>query len=140
MAKLTDLPKELRLTASRMKHLERMPAEEARHRAGHIQGLEQRSPVTGEYQQLVLAHTSRLLASLPVAEYLASIRHLNEMASASPGGGIDSPAHGFRAAASKLKSEHVYPPGLVDACERRLLGKDPMFEADIDAILFPRSE
>jgi hypothetical protein len=135
MAKISDIPAEHRSVASRMKHLETMPAEEARHRAAHVARLEEKTPLTGEGRALMQAHSSRILRSLPVAEYLAKLKHYHETANAMPGGGIDSPAHELRAAAAKLRGENQFPPGLVSACEERLLGKSPEYDCDLDAVL-----
>ncbi len=136
MAKLNGLPKALRDVASRFRYLDSMPTEEARCRAAHIYDIEQRCPMTGEAQQLMLAHTGRLAAALPVGDYLRQLAHLNDLAQQAPGTGLDSPAHDFRAAAVKLKGENVYMPGLVAACERWLVGREPMFDqADIPAIM-----
>ena len=123
MARLTDVPKEHRDVASRFKHLERMPAEEARHRAAHIHHLENRCPLTGDLREITLAHTSRLAESLPVGEYLAQLRHLNEMTDQMPATGIDSPRYDFLRAADQLRAANTYPPGFVRACEEWMQGR-----------------
>ena len=136
MAKLNDLPKALRDVASQFRYLDDMPPEEARCREAHIYNIEQRCPMTGEAQQLMLAHTGRLAAALPVGEYLRQLAHLNDLAQQAPGTGLDSSAHDFRAAAMKLKGENVYMPGLVAAADRWVLGREPIFDqADIGAIM-----
>jgi len=135
MANLEDIREDHRSVASRMKHLETMPAEEARHRAAHVARLEEKAPLTGEGRDLMRAHASRMLRSLPVGEYLAKLKHYHETANAMPGGSIDSPAHELRAAAAKLRGDNQYPPGLVNACEERLLGKSPEYDCDLDAVL-----
>jgi hypothetical protein len=77
MAKLSDIPAELRSTASRIKFLESMPAEEVRHRAAYCAAMEERAPATGEGRQLVMAHAARLLNALPVGEYLDKLTIFN---------------------------------------------------------------
>ena len=124
MATLNDIPAEHRSTASRIKHLDRMPAAEAIHRAKHVRSLEEKAAPTGEIRDLTFAHTSRLLSTIPVKEYLERIAHLNELAAQLPGG-IDGAGHEARQAAFKLKADNTYPPGLVEACGKRLLGKEP---------------
>jgi hypothetical protein len=134
MAKLTDLPKHLRNTASGFKWIDSMPAEEARHRAAHIHQLEQRCPATGELQTLTFAHTKRLADALPVAEYLRQLRHLHEMADQLPGT-IDSARYDFLRAAGQLKAGNMFIPGLVRSCEMFLEGREHFFEgADISGV------
>lgn len=141
MAKPSDVPKEHRAIAEAFKHLESMPAEEARFRAGHIYKLEQRCPTTGELRDITLAYTARLAAALPVGEYMTQIRHLNLLAAEMPGTGINSPAHDCHEAVADLKAENVYAPGLVRACERFLEGQEPLFdECDIGAVTGVRRE
>src|SRR5260221_8656623 len=108
MAKLNGLPKALRDIASRFRYLDSMPTAEVRCRAEHIADIEHRSPLTGEAQQLMLAHTGRLAAALPVADLLRKLAHLNRLAQEAPGTGLDSAAHDFRAAAVQLKGQEGY--------------------------------
>jgi hypothetical protein len=112
-----------------------MTAEEARHRAAHIHQLEERSPLTGELQSLTLAHTKRLADALSVRDFLASLRHLDELAAQMPGHTIDSPWHDCQQAISDLRAENLFAPGLLAACEEFLAGKEPLYPADICAIL-----
>lgn len=140
MATLDDVAPEHRSVASRIKHLDKLPAEEARHRAAHVYRLEKNSPLTGEGQRLTLAHTSRILSSPPVGEYLAQLKHYNDLANQMGNGDGDilsNPAHQMRNAAADLKAKCQFPPGLVEACEQRLLGKNPAGwdECDLDAVL-----
>lgn len=141
MAKVTDLPAEHRSVASRMPHLERMPAEEARHRAAHVARLEEHAPMTGEGRTLAMGHATRLLQAIPVREYLDQLASYHEAASAlphhpAPGEIGLGPAGEMMRAGTEFKQAHVYVPGLVDACDRRLTGKEPNFDGcDIDAVL-----
>jgi hypothetical protein len=136
VAFLSDVPAAHRDIAARFPHLENMTGAEAAHRAAHIHRLEQRCPVTGELRDITMAHIKRLADALPVGEYLEQLRHLHEMAMTVGGASIDSPAHDFRRAAEELRSGNMYVPGLVQACERFLVHKDPLFdECDIGAVL-----
>jgi hypothetical protein len=139
MAELNKIPAEHRSVASRMPHLERMSAEEARHRAAHVARLEERAPMTGEGRTLAMGHAQRLLDAIPVREYLDQLQTYHEMADAMPNqarpGELFGPASEMRTAGNEFKQKHIYVPGLVDACNRRLLGKEPEYDCDIDAVL-----
>lgn len=136
MAKVTDVPREHRDIAGRFKHLDSMPAEEARHRARHIHELEQRCPTTGELRDLTFAHVARLASALPVAEYFSQIENLNQLAAELPGTGIDSARHDAYRAVDQIRQDNIYGPGLLAACERYLTGKDAQFDdCDIAAVL-----
>jgi hypothetical protein len=112
-----------------------MAAEELRHRAAYAYHVESGAPVTGEAKTALMALSSKILRSIPVAEYIANRKRLLELAADAPNG-FDSPGHDYRRAAAEIKAANHYVPGLVDACDRRLVGKDPGYpEADINAIL-----
>jgi hypothetical protein len=48
MATLADVATEHRSVAGRIKDLDKLPAEEARHRAAHVHQLERDSPLSGK--------------------------------------------------------------------------------------------
>ena len=145
MAALNDIPEELRSVASRMPHLEAMPAEEARHRAAHISRIEETAPMTAEGAALARAHARMLLEAPPVAEYLDKIAWYHDMAhemshQTAPDE-FSSDSGQMRAAGTKYQKAHMYAPGLLRACEERRLGREPAYdECDIDSVLGLKAE
>lgn len=133
MATVNDVATEHhRSVASRIKHLERMPAEEARHRAAYVANMEEKAPASGEGRSLVMGHAARLLAALPVKEYLDRLASLHELANEMQG----SDASDVQSAITEVKSQNAYIPGLVAACDARLMGEVPAWdECDLNEVL-----
>jgi hypothetical protein len=142
VASLAHVPAELRDTASGVPEdvRNRLQPEELRLRCREVKRIRDLTPVTGPATSEMLSHARRLLRAWPVREFLDRREELHSMASAMPSG-IDSPAHDLRRAASELKEQHVYPAGLVNACEARLNGWSAYYEdsagnrVDLDALL-----
>jgi hypothetical protein len=97
--------------------------------------------MTGEGGQVMRTHAQRLLDSLPIREFIDRHKQLLDIANSLPAGGIDSPSHEMRQAARKLEQEQEYAPGLLRACEHRLLGQEHSYdECDLDLVLGLKAE
>ena len=84
----------------------------------------------------MMTHTARILQSPPVAEYLAQLKRYEDLANQMPSGDINSPSHELRRAAADYQAKCQFPPGLVESCQRRLLGADPAYaDCHVDAVL-----
>jgi transposase len=134
MATVNDVPIQHRGLAGKipLKVLARLSRAELVYRVKHAKQLHDaaaKHPVP-ESALAVRDHAARILEAEPAAEYVETHRKHNERLQAAP-------AHlqwEYRAMMQEHKEAHEYPPGLVAAIERTLLGQAVIGDNELAAV------
>jgi len=112
--------------------LSRLSTEELRHRAAYACGVKQRATAQqGEHAIFLHAHARAVLGSEPAAEHVIEQGRLKRLAESAP----STELRGAWLQGRRQHSEgHQYPPGLLGAVDKRLLGQPVIGDPGLAAV------